>query len=147
MSDDRWLATTLSVGAAVVGAVVAFRRQLAQRAPVAQSLQHQVHVVTGANTGLGFATSRELAKRGASVVMVCRSREKCDAAAGRVRRALAAQRGAVAGSVTTATCDLASRASITEIHHRDHRSVLSYIDADRNEKWRIFQHSFFRDLK
>ena len=59
MSDDRWLATTLSVGAAVVGAVVAFRRQLAQRAPVAQSLQHQVHVVTGANTGLGFATSRE----------------------------------------------------------------------------------------
>ena len=77
-----------------------------------QSLAQQVHVVTGANTGLGFATSRELARRGARVVMVCRDAGRCEAAAARLRRALERQRGDVAGSVSTATCDLASPESI-----------------------------------
>ena len=37
-------------------------------------------VVTGANSGLGFHTSLELARRGAHVVMACRNREKGEAA-------------------------------------------------------------------
>jgi NAD(P)-dependent dehydrogenase (short-subunit alcohol dehydrogenase family) len=44
-------------------------------------------VVTGANSGLGLATSRALASRGARVVMVCRNPERGEAA----RDALAAE--------------------------------------------------------
>ena len=40
----------------------------------------RVAVVTGANSGLGLIAARELAKKGASVVMACRNMEKGEAA-------------------------------------------------------------------
>lgn len=40
----------------------------------------RVAVVTGANAGLGLATVRALAGRGATVLMACRSRERAEAA-------------------------------------------------------------------
>lgn len=40
----------------------------------------KVCMVTGANSGIGKITALELAKRGATVVMVCRSRERGEAA-------------------------------------------------------------------
>ncbi len=43
-------------------------------------LTGKVAVVTGGNGGLGLETTRELARRGASVVMAARSREKADRA-------------------------------------------------------------------
>jgi NAD(P)-dependent dehydrogenase (short-subunit alcohol dehydrogenase family) len=51
----------------------------------ATSLSGKSVVVTGANSGIGFVTSRELAKMGAHVVMVCRSEER----AGPARAAVA----------------------------------------------------------
>ncbi len=42
-------------------------------------------VVTGANSGLGLVTSRELARKGARVIMACRSTAKGDSAAGDIR--------------------------------------------------------------
>jgi NAD(P)-dependent dehydrogenase (short-subunit alcohol dehydrogenase family) len=48
----------------------------------------RVAVVTGANSGLGLVTARELARRGAIVVMGCRSITKGEDAAVEIRRAL-----------------------------------------------------------
>jgi len=47
-------------------------------APVTTDLKHQTFVVTGANTGIGKVTAKELARAGAHVILACRSREKTD---------------------------------------------------------------------
>ena len=62
----------------------------------------RVAVVTGSNTGIGLVTATELARRGAHVVMACRSVEKARAAAAR-RGA-----GAPAGGLDVMALDLAS---------------------------------------
>lgn len=45
-------------------------------------------IVTGANAGVGFDTSAALARRGANVIMACRSAERGEAAVQRVREML-----------------------------------------------------------
>src|SRR5437867_3648144 len=45
----------------------------------------RVCMVTGSNAGIGKATALELAKRGATVVMVCRSRERGEEAQAEIR--------------------------------------------------------------
>ncbi|MFZ5442650.1 MAG: oxidoreductase [Myxococcota bacterium] len=50
------------------------------------SLEGQVWVVTGANSGLGLETTRALAAKGATVVMACRDPQRAAAAAEDVRR-------------------------------------------------------------
>jgi len=46
------------------------------------SLQNKIAVVTGGATGLGFATAKELASRGAQVIITGRRRSKLDEAVG-----------------------------------------------------------------
>ncbi|MCJ0872999.1 oxidoreductase [Streptomyces sp. AP-93] len=65
-------------------------------------------VVTGGNSGIGYAAARELARRGASVVLACRS-------AARGRAAEVALRGEVPGAeVEFMELDLADLASVRE---------------------------------
>lgn len=42
-------------------------------------------LITGANGGIGLETTREIAKRGARVIMACRNLEKANEAKGKVR--------------------------------------------------------------
>jgi NAD(P)-dependent dehydrogenase (short-subunit alcohol dehydrogenase family) len=63
-------------------------------------------IVTGANSGLGLVTARELARAGASVVMACRNLEKGHAAVDEVRAA------APDAQVQLDELDLASLASV-----------------------------------
>jgi NADP-dependent 3-hydroxy acid dehydrogenase YdfG len=51
------------------------------------SLEGKVVAVTGASAGIGRATVRELAERGADVGLIARGQERLDAAAGEVRAA------------------------------------------------------------
>lgn len=48
-------------------------------------LTGKVALVTGANSGLGFNTTRALAAHGAQVIMACRTREKAERAADEMR--------------------------------------------------------------
>ncbi|XP_048456999.1 retinol dehydrogenase 13-like [Rhincodon typus] len=42
-------------------------------------------IITGANTGIGKETARELASRGGRIIMACRDMEKCETAAREIR--------------------------------------------------------------
>lgn len=72
----------------------------------------RVAVVTGANSGLGLVTARELARAGASVVMACRNAEKAASAADDIRAA------APEADVTVEMLDLASQQSVREFAQR-----------------------------
>ena len=63
-------------------------------------------LVTGANSGLGFAVSKELARLGATTILVCRSKGKGEEAVRQIREE------APAASVESMTCDLSSGKSL-----------------------------------
>ena len=63
-------------------------------------------VVTGANGGLGLETARQLAAKGAHVVMAVRNQEKAAAAVGEIRSS------APDAALELVTLDLASQASV-----------------------------------
>lgn len=50
------------------------------------SLEGKVFIVTGANTGLGFETSKALVARDATVIMACRSLERANEAVVKIRQ-------------------------------------------------------------
>lgn len=74
------------------------------------NLEGKVAIVTGANIGVGYWTAHHLALRGATVVLACRSAEKCEQAAKQIRANLTAQKSK--GSVLTQLVDTASLASV-----------------------------------
>ncbi len=50
------------------------------------SMEGKVCLVTGATSGIGEAAALEIARMGATTILVGRSQEKCEAAAARIRQ-------------------------------------------------------------
>lgn len=50
------------------------------------SLEGKIFIVTGANTGLGFETTKALVFRGATVIMACRNEDRANEAIVKIRR-------------------------------------------------------------
>ncbi|KAH8410123.1 hypothetical protein KR009_006331 [Drosophila setifemur] len=64
-----------------VGAAFGVKDLMQGRKFTAKTDEHgKVAIVTGANSGIGKETVRELARRGATVYMACRNMKKCEAA-------------------------------------------------------------------
>ena len=81
------------------------------------SLEGKVAIVTGANTGIGKESARELARRGAEVIVAARSRAKGEAAAADIRASVAedvARAGLGAPRVRFMALDLASLTSVRQ---------------------------------
>lgn len=69
-------------------------------------------LITGANSGIGFETALALADLGAEVVLLCRSRERGEEAAGRIREQTGSRRVAVE------QLDVADLAAVREVGAR-----------------------------
>jgi NAD(P)-dependent dehydrogenase (short-subunit alcohol dehydrogenase family) len=65
-------------------------------------------LITGANSGIGFETARELARTGAEIILPARSIAKANDAAERIRSETPS------ASIVPAVLDLASQASVRE---------------------------------
>ena len=100
-------------------AVQALAAAAARRPWAAESIPDQrdrIAVVTGANSGLGFLTSLELARHGAHVIMTVRNLEKGRAASERIRAVLARDGGT--GSVELRELDLADLEQVQRFSER-----------------------------
>ena len=87
-------------------------------------LTGKVAIVTGSNTGIGYVTAREMAKKGATVVVASRSPERGMDAVARITKAL---NGKGTGSVVFLPLDLGSFKSIRQFV-REFRGKYSKLD-------------------
>ncbi|XP_068161374.1 retinol dehydrogenase 13-like [Antennarius striatus] len=76
----------LSVFGTVVGGAVLLKSHMTGgRCPSQATINGKTVIITGANTGIGKETARELARRGGRIIMGCRDMAKCEAAAKEIR--------------------------------------------------------------
>ncbi len=69
-------------------------------------MNNKLCVITGANSGIGFETAKELAKQGAFIVMVCRNEDKAEVAKQEILK------GTTGGGADIVICDFSSQKEI-----------------------------------
>eukprot|EP00879_Flechtneria_rotunda_P018786 GHRR01019719.1.p1 GENE.GHRR01019719.1~~GHRR01019719.1.p1 ORF type:complete len:164 (+),score=55.40 GHRR01019719.1:132-623(+) len=84
-----------------------------RRKELDQCLNGKVCIVTGANAGIGYATAKKLAERGAHVMMACRSEQKGRQAAKELSD-LPPLPGCAAGKVEYVNLDLCSLKNVKQ---------------------------------
>ncbi len=72
-------------------------------------MRGKICMVTGATSGIGKATAIELARRGATVIAVCRDQARGEKSVGAIQRASGSD------AVTLLTADLASQAAVRQL--------------------------------
>ncbi|XP_060687678.1 retinol dehydrogenase 13-like isoform X2 [Hemiscyllium ocellatum] len=76
----------LSIAGTVIGGAVLVKDYATGgMCPSKATVSGKTIIVTGANTGIGKETARELASRGGRIIMACRDMEKCETAAREIR--------------------------------------------------------------
>ena len=98
-------------------------RRGGKQCPSKDRVDGKVFVVTGANSGIGYETADDLARRGGTVIMGCRHIGKCEEAARQIRA------NAQSKSVVCRFLDLANLDSVTDFANElkgevDHVDVL-----------------------
>ena len=99
--------------------------------PISTTMQDKVCLVTGATNGIGLVTARELARRGARVILVGRSPARCEAAIAQIQ----AQTGNHA--VEALVADLSSQQQIRDLagRFRDHSARLDVLVNNAGALW------------
>ena len=90
-------------------------------APFRRDLTGVHALVTGANQGIGYATAKQLASQRADVHMVCRSRDRGEAAVARLREELGPDG---CGALHLHVCDVSSMAAVKSL-------VDAYVDGGK----------------
>ncbi|XP_019647921.1 PREDICTED: retinol dehydrogenase 13-like [Branchiostoma belcheri] len=68
----------LSAAAATTGIILLIRDYVhGERCPSKATMEGKTVIITGANSGIGKETAKELSKRGGRVIMACRNMDKC----------------------------------------------------------------------
>jgi len=86
------------------------------KASSTRSMQGKVVAITGANSGIGKAAARLLSERGATVVLLCRDRDRGEQAARDIK-------GDTKQDVLVHQCDLSSLASVRSCCEQLHNSL------------------------
>ncbi|XP_066302833.1 retinol dehydrogenase 14-like [Branchiostoma lanceolatum] len=76
------------------------------------SLKDKTAIVTGANTGIGFEVAKDLARRGAKVILACRNEARAEAAVAEIVKDTGNE------NVMTSKLDLASLSSVREFSQK-----------------------------
>ena len=88
------------------------------------SMEGKTVVITGANTGIGYETALELARRGARVVLACRDRTRASRAVERIKAATSGNAQVVAESLDLASLDSVKQFADTIKHTYSSLDVL-----------------------